>query len=109
MESYDEAEFTKHGDKEDKNDTFMKHKEHKNQYIEDQMATKFEKMKYMMDCGFNLLVYGVGSRYQVLNLFFQSHLSKQAILQCNGYVNTCNIKNLLAYVQKYINDYIYKG
>ena len=33
------------------------------------MDKYFDKMKYMLDCGFNLLVYGVGSRYALLNKF----------------------------------------
>ena len=42
-------------------------------------------MKYMMDCGFNLLVYGVGSRYKLLNMFYMKHLSKNPVLYFNGY------------------------
>jgi hypothetical protein len=70
MESYDEDALVKQGDKKDKDDTIIKHKPLKNLQIENVMRQTFSKMKYMMDCGFNLMVYGVGSRYKLLNLFF---------------------------------------
>jgi len=52
-------------------DTIIKHKNKKEARIERIIKDKtlFNKMKYMLDCGFNLLVYGVGSKFDMLNLF----------------------------------------
>ena len=85
MESYDEHDVVKSGDKKDKDDTHIKHKPHKNEWIGTHFNTKkgcdqkstFDKMKYMLDCGFNLMVYGVGSRYKLLNLFIQRQLTSK--------------------------------
>jgi hypothetical protein len=41
----------------------------KMKHLENLVKSNFVKMKYMMDCGFNLLVYGVGSKLDLLNLF----------------------------------------
>jgi hypothetical protein len=73
------------------------------------MRHTFDKMKYMLDCGFNLMVYGVGSRYKLLNLFFQKHLSKYPVIQFNGYLGTCNMKNVIKELWNYIHKDIFKG
>lgn len=49
----------------------------KNNYISNLLHKKvglFNKMKFMLDCGFNLLVYGVGSKLDLINLFVQQQL-----------------------------------
>jgi hypothetical protein len=57
-------------------ESLIKHKIKKEVRIECILKEKalFNKMKYMLDCGFNLLVYGVGSKYDMLNLFAQKQL-----------------------------------
>ena len=109
MESYDEDDLVKQGDKKDKDDTIMKHKSLKNRHVEAVMRQTFDKMKYMLDCGFNLLVYGVGSRYKLLNLFYQKHLSKYPMIQFNAYLSSCTMKNFLKELQAYIERHIFKG
>ena len=51
----------------------------------------FAKMKYMLDIGFNLLIYGVGSKRDITNLFVQDKLIKGAnprrVLMFNGYLS----------------------
>ena len=47
----------------------VKRLEEKNINLENLMKKNFIKMKYMMDCGFNLLVYGVGSKLDLMNMF----------------------------------------
>ena len=70
MENREENEIVKSGDVADvKNDTHIKHRGEKNNQIQGLMDKYFDKMKYMLDCGFNLLVFGVGSRYALLNCF----------------------------------------
>ena len=48
-------------------------------------------MKYMLDIGFNLLIYGVGSKRDITNLFVQDKLIKGAnprrVLMFNGYLS----------------------
>lgn len=46
-----------------------KHTEHKNAFNRNSIRIKFEKMRYMLDCGFNLMVYGYGSKADILHLF----------------------------------------
>lgn len=57
----------------------------------------FQKMRFMLDCGFNLLVFGVGSKYDILNLFAQKNLQNQnqTVLVFNSYNHGCNMKRVV--------------
>ena len=57
----------------------------------------FQKMKFMLDCGFNLLVFGIGSKYDILNLFAQKSLQNQnqTVLVFNSYNHGCNMKRVV--------------
>lgn len=69
----------------------------------------------MLDCGFNLLIYGVGSKYDIINLFIQDKLIKRPnsrnVLMFNGYLSqvSCSMKALLKEVRNYLLSDIYKG
>jgi uncharacterized membrane protein len=52
-------------------------------------------MKYYLDCGFNLLVYGVGSKRNILNYFASSLLANDHVLIINGFHSAANIKLIL--------------
>lgn len=41
----------------------------KNYHMKNLIQQNYSKIKYMLDCGFNILVYGVGSKIDFLNLF----------------------------------------
>lgn len=64
----------------------------------------FYKLKYYLDCGFNLLVYGVGSKRKILNLFASSKLENEPCLIINGFHSAASIKTIL----NCLNNYIYK-
>ena len=50
-------------------------------------------MRFLQDCGFNLLIYGVGSKIDFLNLFCQRYLmNTETVLMFNGYHTNCSIK-----------------
>lgn len=55
-------------------DVHVKHQFLKNKNIELLIKTKYGEMKYMLDCGFNILLYGIGTKFEFLNLFCQKHL-----------------------------------
>ena len=71
----------------------------------------YQKMKYMLDCGFNLLVYGVGSKVDILNYFVQ----KQLIMQCcdviifNGFHSGCNMKKVVDEITGWFLKIVYLG
>lgn len=79
------------------NDDFeiVKHSEEKNFFNQSQFRIKFEKMKYMLDCGFNLLVYGCGSKADVLNLFQLKHMSNGHTLIFRAFDSRCTMKNIV--------------
>lgn len=55
---------------EDKNETDdLRHQIKKNENCKELKKENFAKMKYMLDIGFNLLIYGVGSKRDITNLF----------------------------------------
>jgi hypothetical protein len=69
-----------------------------------------KKMKYMLDCGFNLLVYGVGSKMDVLNFFAQKHLqTSNTVLVFNGYHTGCNMKIIVDEIANWFIKEIYKN
>lgn len=74
----------------------------------------FAKMKYMLDIGFNLLIYGVGSKHDITNLFVQDKLIKGAnprrVLMFNGYLSQveCSMKGLLKEVRGYLLSEVYR-
>ena len=68
-------------------------------------------MKYMLDCGFNLLIFGVGSKVDILNYFVQ----KQLIMQCcdviifNGFHSGCNMKKVVDEITGWFLKIVYLG
>ena len=49
----------------------------------------------MLDCGFNLLVYGAGSKFDLMNLFIQKQLANYYILVFNAFNPVCNMKKII--------------
>lgn len=50
-------------------DVFDKHRKEKEE-LNDKIKDKFfVKMKYFLDCGFNLLIFGIGSKWNIINTF----------------------------------------
>lgn len=89
----------------------IKHNDLKNKNIVNLVKNNFEKMKYMLDCGFNLLIYGVGSKIDIINLFVQKKLQKKMVFWFNGFNDhlKSNFKTLVNEIIKYFKDGIFKG
>lgn len=67
-------------------------------------------MKFMLDCGFNLCVYGVGSKYCLLNLFAQKFLAtSQYVIIENGYHTGSNMKKVVEDIKNWFAKVIYKN
>jgi len=60
------------------------------------IKAKNRKMKYLLDCGFNVLLYGVGSKTDFINFFCQTQLLQtESVLMMNGYHTNCTIKHVI--------------
>lgn len=70
----------------------------------------FNRLKYMLDCGFNLMLYGVGSKLDLVNLFVQKNLQSQSsVLIFNGFHSGCNMKRIVDDIVSYLLKEVYKG
>ncbi|CDW84995.1 origin recognition complex subunit 2-like [Stylonychia lemnae] len=78
----DEKNIIKHFDQK------IKHKEQISTH------TAFAQMKYFLGCGFNLLLYGVGSKRKFINNFIAKNKLGQNIIIINGFHSGANIKSL---------------
>lgn len=64
----------------------------------------------MLDCGFNLLIYGVGSKLDIINIFVQREIqSNQSVLVFNGYHTACNMKCIVYSIVDWLYKERYKG
>lgn len=70
-------------------------------------ARKYDKMEHYLECGFNLLVYGVGSKRDILQKFCQDrvHMPKMIV---NGYHSGTTIKSILNSITKFMNQTIFR-
>lgn len=64
-----------------------------------------------MECGFNLLVYGVGSKQKLLNEFADQAIRNagEPLMIVNGYHSGANLKSMLTEISKFITVHIEKG
>jgi hypothetical protein len=91
----------KYGDFED---VRTKNKEEKIKWL-DQLCEKLhKKMKFYQECDLNLLVYGVGSKRDFLNMYCHEQIRNQgnSCVIINGYHSGTNIKTLLGQLILYI-------
>ena len=58
-------------DLKDYRNVYIKNLDLKKKNLEKLTKTNFSKMKFLLDCGFNLLMYGIGSKIDFINLFCQ--------------------------------------
>ena len=79
-------------------------KQEYNSYL--QSVEKFQEMKYFLDCGFNLLVYGIGSKRNLLNSFMTNQLDGQPCLVINGFHSATSIKSITSQMIKFVKDQI---
>jgi len=55
-------------------------------------------MKFYQDCGFNIMVHGVGSKREILNAYLNEklYLDGHDVTVVNGYHSSTSIKDVLA-------------
>ncbi len=63
-------------------------------------------MKYFLDCGFNLLIYGIGSKRSLINNFIISYLGNDPVLIINGYHSGTTIKSITNQMMKFVQKYM---
>ena len=68
---------------------------------------KCEKMKYMLDCGFNLLVYGYGSKADSLNLFQYKFLNNEHVLIVRGFDTACSMKVIVDAIVTWLTNEVF--
>ena len=61
-------------------------------------------MKFYQDCGFNLMLFGVGSKRQFLNQYWDEHVIKSGLqsIVVNGYHSGTNLKSVFGGIINYI-------
>ena len=62
--------------------------------IEDRIISEdFQRLTYYLDSGFNLLIYGVGSKFRLINQFVREKIQSggDPILQVQGYHSGTNL------------------
>ena len=73
----------------------------------------FSMLKFYLDTGMSVLIYGVGSKYEFLKCLIETELSSQPCLIVNGYHTNCSLKRisslLSTYIPKEINMIGHKG
>lgn len=62
-------------------------------------------MEYFLECEFNLLIYGVGSKRQIINDFTLRIEMHKIIV--NGYHAATTIRAVLNEITKFISDTVY--
>jgi len=64
-------------------------------------------MDYYISCGFNLLVFGVGSKRDAINNFAKNRIgARMPKLVVNGYHVGTTIKSVLKIIIKFINEVV---
>lgn len=62
----------------------------------------------MLDCGFNLLVYGYGSKRDAINIFHQRLLMDQETIIFNGYHGACTIKTIIEKITSWFLKFVFQ-
>ena len=54
-------------------------------------------MKYLLDSGFNLCLYGIGSKVDYVNYYVQTRLqTKEHVFVFNGFTQSCNMRVIVS-------------
>lgn len=84
---------------------FEKHESEKEDY-RNNIARNFDKMEYYINCDFNLLVYGVGSKLDPINNFTLRMNLPFVIV--NGFHTGTTIKSVLNSIQNFVDGMVKK-
>ena len=72
--------------------------------IMEEYKSYFPKWLYILNEGYNILVYGLGSKRQLLQSFHRSVLSEQTVLVINGFFPSLTLKDILDSITNDILD-----
>ena len=87
---------------EKEDDKIKKHHQLKLAYYDKQWSLNHYQMKYYLNCGFNLLIYGVGSKRNFVNRLVQYHLATDPCLVINGFHSGTTMKTITNPMIKFI-------
>lgn len=78
----------------DDDDTgFLKNEWSKNMVMKKLCVFNYPRMKYLLDSGFNLCLYGIGSKVDYVNYYVQTRLqTKEHVYVFNGFTQSCNMR-----------------
>ena len=87
-------------------DMTKKHAQEKQQHsFQLNSQRNFQQMKYFLDCGFNLLIYGNGSKRNLINNFITTYIDSDPCLIINGFHSATTIKSLTTPLAKFVNKH----
>ena len=72
--------------------------------IMEEYKSYFPKWLYILNEGYNILLYGLGSKRQLLQSFHRSILSEQTVLVINGFFPSLTLKDILDSITNDILD-----
>lgn len=79
--------------------------EHKNciKNLFNQSVGLFEKWDFILDQNFNIILYGVGSKKEIVNRFVERFLNKHPVIVVNGFFPSVTVKEILDKVCQILN------
>ncbi|TPX44537.1 hypothetical protein SeMB42_g04297 [Synchytrium endobioticum] len=80
-----------------------KHITHLNN-LQEMYQQRFPEWYFSLQCGFNLLFYGYGSKRQLLSKFVQRYCAKYPVLVVNGYFPSCNVRDILGQISTLVDQ-----
>ena len=86
-------------------DSMIKNKDEHDRFPDEQAQKLYEKMKFYLDCDFNLFLYGVGTKKNFLNSFVLSQLKEEHVgCVINGYHSGTTIKAVVREMEKFVKE-----
>lgn len=79
---------------ETEDDQNRKHAKEKENYTNKQMKALGPVLKHYINCGFNILIYGTGSKRNFVNHFVQHYLYNEPRMIVNGFHSAATIKSV---------------
>lgn len=71
-----------------------KHAHEKDQVLSKLPGSMYPFMRHYLNCGMNILLYGVGSKRKFLNLFTMKHVVNEPTLVINGFHSAASMKSV---------------
>lgn len=84
-------------------ENLKKHTNEKDNLYVKQQKEMHQNMKHYLNCGFNILLYGVGSKRNFLNNFVQQYLYVEPKVYVNGFHSAITMKALTTHLLKFAN------